>query len=132
MSPPSVLVVCLHFAPDTVSNSFITTGIVEELAERGFRVTVVTAFPFHRQHRVDAAYRGRLWQREAYRPGVSILRCYIFVRGQKTNILGRFLAYLSHTLTTTVGALSVGRHDVVMVVSPPLTIGLTAELIHRL
>src|SRR5262249_26051763 len=109
-----------------------TSGIVEELAARGHDVTVVTALPYHREHRIDEAYRGRLWHAERYAPRIRVLRCYIFVRGAKTNIPGRFAAYLSHTLTTTIGTLLVGRHDAIMAISPPLTIGLTADLWSRI
>src|SRR5688572_13737186 len=127
-----ILVVALHFAPDMVSNSFMTTAIVEELARHGHAVTVVTAFPFHRDHRIEARFRGRLVQLERHAAGVRVVRCFIWLFGSKTNVLGRFAAYLSHTATTTIACLAVGRHDVVMAVSPPLTIGLTAHLYARL
>jgi putative colanic acid biosynthesis glycosyltransferase WcaI len=125
-----VLLLTLHFAPDTVSNAVVVTELAEELASRGHQVTVVAALPYHQNHRIELGYGGRLWQADWHGP-IRVFRTWLLLRGRKQDVGGRFVAYGSFNLTSSIVAACTGPHDVVITPSPPLTIGLFGWLLAR-
>ncbi len=126
-----LLLLSLHFAPDTVSNAVVVTEMAEELAARGDQVTVVAALPYHQGHQIEEGFRGRLFQR-AQHGAVRVFRTWLLLRGGKQDVGGRFLAYGSFNLTSTLVAAFTGPYDVVITPSPPLTIGVCGWLLARL
>ncbi|MEP7338246.1 MAG: glycosyltransferase family 4 protein, partial [Acidobacteriota bacterium] len=120
-----ILVVSLYYEPDRCqSNGPIIRTLCEDWAAAGHNVTVLTSFPHYNCDAVWPEYRGRLFQRE--RVGqVNVIRSYIHVPRTRSGI-GRILNYLSFNLSSTLAGLFSGKQDVVFVMSPPLTIGLTA------
>ena len=125
-----ILVLSLHFAPDTVSNAVVVTDLAEELAARGHQVTVIAAVPYHQAHRIEPGFGRRVWQTDTHR-GVRVRRTWLWLSGGKRQVGRRFLAYGSFNLTSTAAAFAAGRHDVVLTPSPPLTIGLSGWLLAR-
>jgi colanic acid biosynthesis glycosyl transferase WcaI len=125
-----VLLLSLHFAPDTVSNALVATELAEELAARGHDVTVVAAMPYHQGHQIETGYRGQMWQRDWHGP-IRVYRTWLLLRGAKGNVAGRFLAYGSFNLSSTLIAAWTGPQDVVITPSPPLTIGVCGWLLAR-
>ncbi|HET7482313.1 MAG TPA: glycosyltransferase family 4 protein [Actinomycetota bacterium] len=125
-----IVAVLPHFAPDVAPTGTIWTRIVEELAERGHHIDVVTALPWYRTHQIESGYEGRLVRREDT-PWGSITRVHPFPVADKTNILRRALGFGGFsTLAATVG-LRGHRSDIVVAISPPLTLGLTGAAIAR-
>ncbi len=126
-----ILVVSLYYEPDQCQgNGPIVRALCEDWAAAGHEVTVVTSFPHYNCDAVWPEYRGRLWQRD--RVGqVRVLRSYIYVSARKSG-LARLLNYFSFNVSSTLAGLSVERPDVIFVMSPPLTIGLTAYLLGKL
>ncbi len=134
MAPPAtrrILILSLHFAPDTVSNAVVVTELAEELAKHGHAVTVVAALPYHQGHRIETGYAGRLW-RKGRHAGIPVFRTWLLLRGGKRDVGGRFLAYGTYNLTSTLVAAFTGPYDVVLTPSPPLTIGVCGWLLARL
>lgn len=120
-----ILVVSLYYEPDRCqSNGPIIRALCDDWAEAGHEVTVLTSFPHYNRDSVWAEYRGRLFQRD--RVGkVRVIRSYIYVPRERSSV-GRIFNYLSFNLSSTLAGLFAGRQDVIFVMSPPLTIGLTA------
>lgn len=120
-----ILVVSLYYEPDRCqSNGPIIRALCEDWAESGHEVTVLTSFPHYNCDEVWPEYRGRLFQRD--RVGqVNVIRSYIFVPRKRSGF-ERILNYLSFNISTTLAGLFSGKQDVIFVMSPPLTIGLTA------
>lgn len=126
-----ILLLTLYFAPDPAANAVIMTELAEQLAALGHEVTVVAAFPHYDTNRIWDAYRGKLVQREQHGP-VCVYRTYLYVPGNKTNIVGRLLNYLSFNLLSALVAAWQPRHDVILAPSPPLTNGMGAFFVSRL
>jgi colanic acid biosynthesis glycosyl transferase WcaI len=126
-----VLLLSLHFAPDTVSNAVVATELAEELAARGHRVSAVAALPYHQAHHIEAGFRGRLFQVGWHGP-IRVYRTWLLLRGTKHDVRGRLLAYASFNLSSTLVAALTGPHEVVVTPSPPLTIGVCGWLLARL
>ncbi|MFN0085573.1 MAG: glycosyltransferase family 4 protein [Blastocatellia bacterium] len=127
----NILVISLYYEPDRCqSNGPIIRALCEDWAEAGHEVTVLTSFPHYSRDAVWPEYRGRWFQRD--RVGkVRVIRSYIFVPRTRST-LGRILNYLSFNLSSTLAGLATGPQDIVFVMSPPLTIGVTGFLLGRL
>jgi colanic acid biosynthesis glycosyl transferase WcaI len=125
-----LLLFCPHFRPDLhAATGEVMTQLVDGLAERGHRITVVTALPWYRGHRVDAAWRGRPWRRERTDWG-EVVRVWPFPT-DKTNIPARLLGFGGMTSLAAALGQTVGRPDVVMAMSPPPFLGDAAWLAAR-
>ena len=125
-----LLLFCPHFRPDLhAATGEVMTQLVEGLADRGHRITVVTSLPWYRGHRVDAAWRGRPWRREETEWG-RIIRVWPFPT-DKTNVPARAAGFGGMTSLAAALGLTVERPDVVMAMSPPPFLGDAAWLVAR-
>jgi colanic acid biosynthesis glycosyl transferase WcaI len=124
-----LLVLGINYWPEETGIAVFTTGRCEYLAARGHEVTMVTGFPYYPQWRVHDGYRGRLFAREA-RNGVTILRCYLYVPRRVTTVR-RVLHEASFLASSLVRALGAQRPDLLLVVSPPLGLAVSAVLLSR-
>jgi colanic acid biosynthesis glycosyl transferase WcaI len=127
----NILLITMYFAPDTGANATIITELAEGLAQKGHKITVITAFPHYSDNRIAPAYRGKLIQHD-HHGSINVYRTYIYVPQNKTSLFGRLLNYVSFNFFSTLVGLFVTRCDVILAPSPPLTIGLTAWVISRL
>jgi colanic acid biosynthesis glycosyl transferase WcaI len=126
-----ILVLCPHFAPDVAPTGEVITSITRELAARSHRVHVVTALPWYRHHRIEDGWDGRLVRTQSTDWG-RITRVHPFPT-DKTNIPARAMAFGGFTaLTGLTAAISRPRPDVVLAMSPPLTLGLAGWAAARL
>lgn len=125
-----VTVLCPHFAPDVAPTGDVITRIAEELAARGHRLHVVTSVPWYREHRIEAGWEGRAIRHEDMAWG-RITRVHPFPT-DKADIRARALAFGGFTVLSTLGAaLGRTRPDVVLAMSPPLTLGLAGWIVAR-
>jgi colanic acid biosynthesis glycosyl transferase WcaI len=99
------------------------TRIVEELAERGHRMHVYSAYPWYREHRVEPPYAGRTLRHEDV-PWGRITRVNPFPVADKQNIFRRALSFTGFSAVVTAVARKGPPVDGVLAMSPPLTLGL--------
>ncbi len=126
-----VLVICPHYAPDTAPTGVVMTEMAEQLIRLGHELHIVTSLPWYEKHRIDEGWNGRLWRREKTAWG-SITRVHPFPT-DKTNIPARALGFAGFTVMAFLGALFQRRRpDVVLTMSPPLTLGLPGWVVARL
>jgi colanic acid biosynthesis glycosyl transferase WcaI len=119
----NLLVLCPHYAPDVAPTGEVMTSIASALADRGHRLHVVTALPWYRHHAVEPEWSGRPWRTESTEWG-WITRLHPFPT-DKTNIPARAAAFGGFTgMAAVAGATTRIRPDAVMVMSPPLPLGL--------
>lgn len=119
-----ILVVSLYFDPDLCqANGPIIRALCNDLIDAGHQVTVLTSFPHYNCDAIWPRYKGRLFERDRV-GGIRVIRSYLFVPRTKS-VFGRILNYLSFNVTSTLAGLFTGKQDVIFVMSPPLTIGLT-------
>jgi colanic acid biosynthesis glycosyl transferase WcaI len=129
-----ILVLCPHFDPDTAPTGVVMSRLVTEFAAMGHRVDVVTSLPWYQGHRVEAAWTGR-WIRTEQTDWGSITRVHPFPTRDKRRITRRAAGFGAFSLLAGVAALRAGRWfgkvDVVLAMSPPLTLGLTGWVTAR-
>lgn len=126
----------LLFPPDNVSTAHLMGDVCEDLAAQGHNVTIITTTPhYNRDPIAERAqplrpYWGRLVQVSEFR-GMRVLHTLMPRKGPSS--VARVLAWaLFHALSVIVGVVSVGRIDVLITPSPPLTMGVAAWLLGRL
>jgi len=119
-----LLVLCPHFAPDTAPTGIVMTRIVDELTNLGWEVDVVTSLPWYRRHAIEPGWTGRL-RRRAETPWGSVTRLHPFP-ADKANLVARAAAFVGFSAVAAVDAATRSeRPDVVLVMSPPLTLGVS-------
>jgi len=119
----NILVLCPHFRPDVAPTGEVMTSIAGALVERGHRMHVVTSLPWYQQHALEPGWDGQLVRHETT-PWGTITRVHPFPT-DKSNIPARAVAFGGFTtLAAFEGVVSRLAPDVVMAMSPPLTLGL--------
>jgi colanic acid biosynthesis glycosyl transferase WcaI len=124
-----LLVLGINYWPEETGIAVFTTGRCEYLAAQGHDVTMVTAFPYYPQWRVHDGYRGQLFTRER-RKAVTILRSYLYVPRRVTTVR-RVPHEASFLASSLIRALRARRPDLLLVVSPPLGLAVSAVLLSR-
>jgi colanic acid biosynthesis glycosyl transferase WcaI len=122
------LILGLNYLPESTSIGPYTDDLAEYLAARGHHVSVVTGFPMAPQWRIWEGYRNRLFMRQIVN-GVPVLRTFLYVPSRPQKSLNRILFDSSFGLSSLLGGFFVGPADLIIVVSPPLQLGLTGWLL---
>ncbi len=125
------LILGLNYLPESVSIGPYTADLAECLCQRGHYVQVITSFPHAPQWRIWDGYQGKGFMREIIN-GVPILRTYVYVPRRPRKALSRILYDMSFTVSALLGALTTGPCDTLIVVSPPLQIGVTGWVLSLL
>jgi colanic acid biosynthesis glycosyl transferase WcaI len=126
-----ILVLGNNYAPERTGIAPFTTGLCENLAARGHRVTVITARPSYPEWRVWDGYRGFVYRKE-HLNGVSVHRVWHFVPGRPSSPVQRLAHDLSFTLGAFLAALFAGEFDVIYCCCPPPTLGLAAYVLGKI
>ncbi len=131
-----VLLVSLVFPPDNVSTAHLMGDLAVDLAAAGHDVTVITTTPhYNRDLEAEAAqplapWLGRLVQRSTFR-GLPVYHTAMPRKGRSS--LLRVGAWgIFHVLSTAVALAAARGVQVVVVPSPPLSMGLVAWLLSAL
>lgn len=125
-----ILLLSTYFQPDIASTGVLMTHLAEELSRLGHKITVITSMPHYGGNRIWDSYRGKLIKRERHGQ-IDVTRLYLYVPTKKTGLVGRILNYASFNAISTLVGIFAGKQDVILVPSPPLTNGLSADLISR-
>src|ERR1700723_2604021 len=125
-----ILVLAINYWPEQTGIGPVLTRRCEYLASVGHEVTVCTSFPYYPEWRIPREYAGKIAFTEE-RNGVRIVRSYLYVPNPVTS-LKRILHEASFVLSSAVRVFARRRPDVLLVVSPPLGLAVTAILLNRL
>ena len=126
----NITVLCPHFAPDVAPTGEVMTSIAGELVALGHRLHIVTSLPWYQRHALEPGWDGRLVRHEE-RPWGRITRVHPFPT-DKSNIPARAVAFGGFTVLASLeGIISSFQPDVVLAMSPPLTLGLAGWTVAR-
>ena len=125
-----ILILAQHYAPEDVSGAVLAVELATDLANRGNLVSFVTAAPSYPQGRVFSGYRNSLLSRENL-DHVKIVRVWSYISPDKS-FWRRLINYGTFGISALFGGLAAGKPDVLMSVSPPFPLGISAWLLSRL
>ena len=125
------LILGLNYLPESVSIGPYTADLAEYLCQRGHHVQVITSFPHAPQWKIWDGYQSKWFMREIIN-GVSVLRTYLYVPQRPRKALNRILYDMSFTASALLSALTTGPCDALVVVSPPLQLGVTGWVLSLL
>ncbi|MFQ5808874.1 MAG: glycosyltransferase family 4 protein, partial [Armatimonadota bacterium] len=119
-----VLLISHYFPPEVGTAPHLFHELAIGLRENGHDVTVLTGFPrYNVSPAVAAEYRG-LWRRESM-DEIAVLRTR-WPWFPREWMIGRGLEQFIAAAAMALRAAAIRRHDVTVVYSPPLTLGITA------
>lgn len=124
-----VIVWGINYAPEFTGIAPHTVALCEFLRELGDDVEMITGFAYYPTWRKSREDKGRLYRTETIN-GVRVSRCWQFVPG-RVSAMKRILHEGSFVVTSTLRALVLERPDVLVVVSPPLSLGVAAWLVGK-
>jgi len=121
-----VLVITLQYAPDYGPSAPIYTALCEDLARKGYSVSVITAFPNYLGSGCVPSPSKKLFEEES-RNGVRVIRTRIY-NAPKSCLWKRLFSYASFNLLSSLIALGVGKQDIIVADAPTLWSGLPLML----
>ncbi len=129
-----ILVIAPHLEPDSAPTGVIISAVLEELSQLGLEIHAITSLPWYEKHEVGKNWRGkglhRIFQTDSESYG-KVTRCYPFPFSKKS-LIKRGLGFIGFTILTALPALFTRKKfDVVLTVSPPLTLGLVGWVASR-
>ncbi len=96
--------------------------------ELGHEMTVVAGTVHYATGKKEAKYKGKWVVKEEYSEKVNVVRTFVS-ESYNTSFLGRLWGYFSFTISSLWAILfHVKKHDVIIVTSPPLFVGVTGIL----
>jgi len=126
----------LVFPPDAVSTAQIMGDLAVDLSDSGHEVEVLTTTPhYNRDLEAEAKqplrnHWGIALQHSSYH---GIPTYHVLMPRKGSSIVARLLPWLNfHVLSTLAGAVVASRPDVIIVPSPPISIGVSAWLLRLL
>jgi colanic acid biosynthesis glycosyl transferase WcaI len=126
-----ILILGLNYLPESTSIGPYTAELAEHLHDCGHHVRVVTGFPTAPHWRVWPGYQDRKFMCEVIN-GVQVTRTWLYVPGNPRSTLQRILFDSSFAISSLAGVWGGPRANLVVVISPPLQLAVTALLVGAL
>ena len=120
----------INYPPEVIGIAPLNGALCEYLVESGHDVTMLTAFPYYPAWRKKPRDARKLFESETIK-GVHVVRCWHYVPS-RTTTLKRVVHELSFAVTSLLKLLFSHKPDLLLVVSPPLLLGIAARLACRL
>lgn len=116
----------INYAPEVTGIAPYNTMLCEFLHNRGHQVSMLTSFSYYPAWRKREEDQGRGFRTDTIN-GVPVHRCWQYVPS-RVRALKRILHEASFVLTSSLRLLTLSSPDVLVVVSPPLLLGLAAAV----
>lgn len=127
-----ILVVHQYFLGKEDAGGSRWNQLVKYWSQAGHKITVLAGTVHYTTGEKRPQYKGKFVVQEQESASVKVLRCYVS-DSYNRSFVGRFWAYLSFTISTIfAGLFHVGKAEIMICTSPPLTVGLTGWLLSRL
>jgi colanic acid biosynthesis glycosyl transferase WcaI len=122
-----IIVWGINYPPEITGIAPCNGALCEFLAGLGNDVTMLTAFPYYPAWRKEARDERKLFGFETLN-SVQVVRCWHYVPS-RPNALKRILHELSFVTVSFLKLLFIFRPDLLIVVSPPLLLGVAARAV---
>ena len=130
MKKDNITLISLNFYPENTAIGLYSTQLAEFLNDNGYKVSVITAFPYYPQWRIEEEYKSKKnYLKEEYN-GISIYRYKQYTPSKPT-----FLKRIFHILDFTIGSYfnlkKINRSDLVISVIPFTTSALLGNILSK-
>jgi len=125
-----IAVLGINFHPELIGIGVYNTEMCEYLRDAGHKVTVFTGFPYYPQWRIEKKYRNKFFLTENYQ-GIKVHRSYLYVP-HRISSKSRVLHEFSFIISSFFNLLFSKKPEVMIVISPPLGLGLVAYIISQI
>jgi colanic acid biosynthesis glycosyl transferase WcaI len=120
----------INYAPESTGIGPFNAKTAEFLFQQGHPVEVITSFPYYPAWRKAPEDRSKIFRTETIN-GIKVHRCWHYVPKQVT-LIKRILHEGSFVFISFLRTLFLKRPDLLLVVSPPLLLGMAAWLMSKL
>lgn len=125
-----LIILTQYFPPEVGAPQNRLYELALRLKSKGIDITVLTAMPNYPQMVIHKEYKGKCYHYEEIQ-GLKVHRSWIYVSKSKS-IIPRLLNYFSFVFSSLFfGLFKLKKHDILIVESPPLFLGITAYLLSR-
>ena len=134
-----ILIYGINYAPELTGIGKYSGEMAEWFAQQGHDVSVFTAMPYYPEWAIHSEYKGKLWRKELTN-GVKVYRSPLYVPkesdskkkiGSKRRILHEISFLINSSVYWTL-SLFRKKYDLVICVSPPFHIGVSAVIYSKL
>jgi glycosyltransferase involved in cell wall biosynthesis len=122
-----ILLITQYFPPETGAATNRLLSFARGFAVKGHDVTVLSEFPCYPSGKVPEEYRHKLYAKERFE-NFKVVRTYVIPTGRK-GLRSRLLNYVSFMFSSLIVGLFLRRPNVIIVSSPPPTVGASAAII---
>ena len=100
---------------------------VKYWTEMGHEVTVVAGMLNNKTGEKYEKYKGKVFAKEEKKDNLTVIRAHVSQAYNKS-FIGRLWGYFSFTFFSTLASFGVKKPDVILVTSPPLSVGMTGVI----
>jgi len=93
----TICIISQYFPPDFTGDVVRLTRVLKVLTDKGFKVTIVTAFPHYPDGKIPSQYKKKLLVREKWND-IDVIRTYVLPLPH-TGFINRLLIYTSFSLS---------------------------------
>ena len=122
----NILVWGINYAPEVTGIAPCNTALCRYLLTKGHDVCMVTAFPYYPAWRLPSLDRWKIFRTDLL-DGVRVHRCWLYVPVKPT-VFRRLVHEASFVFSSFLRVIFLPRPDLVIVISPPLALGVAAWL----
>jgi colanic acid biosynthesis glycosyl transferase WcaI len=129
--PRRLLLIGVNYAPEPTGIGKYSGEMIRWLADNGYDCTVITAYPYYPQWKVQEPYvKNRNWYKKEVEGNITVYRCPQYIpadpSGKKRIVMD--FTFLLSTFFKLLQLLFVKKFDVVITVVPPFHLGLLGVL----
>jgi glycosyltransferase involved in cell wall biosynthesis len=129
-TPIRILFLTQYYPPEKGAPQNRISEFAQQLRQRGFEVSILTAMPNYPTGRILPGYRGKLFLKEM-RDDITVYRSFIVPLKRNTTVY-RLLNYFSFVVSSILYGLFIPRFDLIISESPPLTIAFSLWILKTL
>jgi colanic acid biosynthesis glycosyl transferase WcaI len=126
----NLTIITQWFPPEQAPFGRMMLEMATQLAQLGWKVTVITGFPNHPTGRLYPGFRKR-WVALENTGGIRIVRVWLFT-SHRRSLFSRVLGFLSFTLTSAWRLVRESKSDLIFAVLQPLSMGLVLTTVARI
>ena len=127
----NILLITQYFPPEIGAAASRWGDYVNLLIKKGHKVTVLCEMPNYPYGKLFKGYKTRLYKEEKVSENLSVIRSGVWVNNRLTSfkIIGN---YLSFAIIGMINVLKIKKHDIIIISSPPLFVGLISIIFKKI